>query len=272
MKNYYDFSVEEMMNTAKMPVEIRENNEAIFKYMAREMANLIQENNQKSEKTVVICPVGPVGQYPYFVEIVNEEKIDLKDTWFINMDEYLVAEDEWINKDHALSFRGFMQRNVYEAIDNSLVMPENQRIFPNPKDTTEIPRVIKELGKVDLTVGGIGINGHVAFNEPDGSLSNEDFLKLETRILDIAPETRTANTIGDLQGALEEMPHRCVTIGINEINQANRIILGCFREWHKGVVRRTVCGEPTSEFPVTLLQKHPNIQLLITDFVAKMGE
>ena len=83
-------------------------------------------------------------------------------------------------------------------------MPEEQRIFPDPKNPGHIPEVIGQLGGVDICFGGIGINGHVAFNEADASLSNEEFLAQQTRVLKITPETRTANAIGDFNGALED--------------------------------------------------------------------
>lgn len=271
MQKYYEYSVKEFIEKSKFPVRILGDNDAIFKHLADIMIETIQENNEKGEKTVMINPVGPVGQYPYFVKRVNQERIDLTHTWFINMDEYLTDEGEWVEIENPLSFRGFMKRNVYDLIDDNLLMSKTQQIFPDPHDLNNIPKLIKKLGKVDLTVGGIGITGHVAFNEPDGSYSNDDYLKLQTRKLPISPETRATNSIGDLHGALEEMPHECVTIGISEINSANRIVLGCFRDWHKGVVRRAACGAPTSEYPVTLLQNHRNIELYITNFVADMG-
>lgn len=271
MKEYYKYTVSEMCQHAKIPIQIHPDNETIFKNIAVQMANTIKQNNEMGEPTVMICPVGPVGQYPYLIEMINQEEIDLKQTWFINMDEYLVDGDECIPENSSLSFRGFMQKNIYDLIDPTLIMPIEQRVFPNPKEIDFIPNLIEKLGKVDLAVGGVGINGHIAFNEPDTTKTAEEFLQLKTRVLDISPETRTANTIGDLQGALEEMPTRCVTIGMYEVYQARKIVLGCFREWHKGVLRRAVCGEVSSSFPVTLLQNHPNIQLLITDFVAEMG-
>lgn len=272
MKEYYTYSVDEFLKAAKIPVEILAENEAIFKKIADIMVETIQDNNRKNDKTVMICPVGPVGQYKYLVERINQEKISLKNVWFINMDEYLDEAENWIAEENKLSFRGFMKRNVYDCLDGDLVMPESQRVFPDPHHLDDIPQLIEKLGKVDLAVGGIGINGHVAFNEANGSLSNEDFLQQKTRKLTITPETRTSNAIGDLHGALEDMPKECVTIGISEINSAKKIILGCFRDWHKAVVRRATCGEASSEFPVTLLQQHENIKLYITDFVADMGE
>ena len=128
-----------------------------------------------------------------------------------------------------------------------------------------IGRVIDELGGVDIAFGGIGITGHLAFNEPQPELSCEEFAALETRTLDIHPETRATNSVGDLGGALEDMPHRCVTIGMREILGARKVRLGVFRDWHRGVVRRAAYGEPTAAFPATLLQSHPDAKIYVND-------
>lgn len=268
---YYTYTKEELLNKgAKLPVIVMEDNAAVFQSMAEEMTEEIKKNNAAGKKTVFICPVGPVGQYPYFVEMVNKEKISLKNVWFINMDEYLDDDKKWVPETHPLSFRGFMNRTVYTQIDPELVMPEEQRVFPDPENVEYIPQLIEKLGGVDICFGGIGINGHVAFNEADASLSNEEFLAQKTRVLDITKETRTANAIGDFNGALEDMPKYCVTIGIYEIAHARKIRLGCFRNWHRAVVRRTAYGEATSDFPVSLLTNHQDINLKITEFVAAL--
>lgn len=268
---YYTYTKEELLNKgAKLPVIVMEDNAAVFQSMAEEMTEEIKKNNAAGKKTVFICPVGPVGQYPYFVEMVNQEKISLKNVWFINMDEYLDDDKKWVPETHPLSFRGFMNRTVYSQIDPELVMPEEQRVFPDPENVEYIPQLIEKLGGVDICFGGIGINGHVAFNEADASLSNEEFLAQKTRVLDITKETRTANAIGDFNGALEDMPKYCVTIGIYEIAHARKIRLGCFRNWHRAVVRRTAYGEATSDFPVSLLTNHQDINLKITEFVAAL--
>lgn len=270
--NYYYYNKEELLNNPKIPLIVRENNDAVFKAMAVEMLAEIKRKNAMGEKTVFICPVGPVGQYPYFVKMVNEEKVSLKDVWFINMDEYLTDDKQWISKEHRLSFRGFMDRNVYSKIEEDLVMPESHRVFPDPDNIKYIPQLIERLGGVDICFGGIGINGHVAFNEASDELSPEEFLKLQTRILEIAKETRAVNSIGDLNGALDDMPKYCITVGINEISQARKIRLGCFRDWHRSVVRHAAYGEKSAHFPVSLLQGHPDINIQLTEFVANLPE
>lgn len=265
---YYQYDKEELMANPRIPFICMEDDQQVFRAMAEQMTAEIEAHNARGEKTVFICPVGPVGQYPYFTAMVNEKNISLAHVWFINMDEYLDENQQWVPMDHPLSFRGFMNREVYGKIKPELLMPKEQRVFPDPKDLNHIPKLIEALGGVDVAFGGIGINGHVAFNEADPSLGNEEFLAQKTRILAITPETRTANAIGDFNGALEDMPRYCVTIGIYEIASARKIRLGCFRNWHRAVVRRAGYGEPSSDFPVTLLQNHPDITLTFTDYVA----
>ena len=206
---YYGYSKEELLANPKISLVCMADNEQVFRHMAGEMAETIEAHNAEGKTTVFICPVGPVGQYPFFVEMVNERNISLKNTWFINMDEYLDDEKQWVPMDHPLSFRGFMERTVYSKVKPELVMPPEQRVFPDPNNISYIPD-------------------------------------------------------------LEDMPHYCVTIGIYEIAHARKIRLGCFRNWHRAVVRRAAYGEPTAEFPVTLLQSHPDLTLTFTDFVAAL--
>ena len=122
---------------------------------------------------------------------------------------------------------------------------------------------IEELGGVDIAFGGIGITGHLAFNEPQPELTAEQFAQLPTRVLDIHPETRATNCVGDLGGALEDMPRKCVTIGMKEILGARKLRLGVFRDWHRAVCRRAAYGEVTAAFPATLAQNHPDALLYV---------
>lgn len=269
---YYAYSKQQLLENAKLPLEILPDNAAVFQAMAREMAEEIRKNNAAERRTVFICPVGPVGQYPYFVEQVNRERISLKNVWFFNMDEYLTDDGDYIAREDSLSFRGFMDRTVYTKIDQELLMPVEQRVFPNPHDWKQAGKLIDELGGVDICFGGIGINGHLAFNEAQPELTAEQFAALDTRVLRITQETRAANAIGDLNGALEDMPKLCVTIGMKEILGARKVRIGCFRDWHRAVVRRAACGEISAAFPASLLQTHPDALLRTTEFVAALPE
>ena len=267
--DYYHIPAEELGRGARVPLTVLGDSGEVFYELALEMVNTIREHNERGERTVFICPVGPVGQYPIFVRLVNEERLSLKNCWFINMDEYLTDDDEWIDEDDPLSFRGFMNRTVYGQIDPELLMPAEQRVFPDPLDPGRVPALIEELGGVDIAFGGIGITGHLAFNEPDSSLTPEEFAQLKTRTLDIHAETRATNSVGDLGGALECMPKRCVTIGMKQILGAREVCLGVFRDWHRAVVRRAAYGDQTAEFPATLAQNHPHACIYVNDVAAK---
>lgn len=264
MYEYYQISAQDLGRDSKIPILKLGDSGEVFYELALEMVNTIQEHNARGEKTVFICPVGPVGQYPVFVRLVNRRKVSLKNCWFINMDEYLTDEGDWVEKTHPLSFRGFMDRAVYSQVLPELLMPEEQRVFPDPHNTRYIQELIARLGGVDVAFGGIGINGHLAFNEPQDELTADQFAALHTRVLHISPETRTTNSIGDLNGAIDAMPKKCVTIGIAEILAARKIRLGVFRDWHRAVVRQAAYGPVSAHFPATLVQRHRDA-LIITN-------
>ena len=269
MHSYYSFSSEKLEKEGRIHIRCLGSSELVFRTMAREMADEIISHNRAGERTVMILPVGPVGQYPFFVEIVNKEKISLKNCWFFNMDEYLTDDKKWIDKSSFLSFRGFMEREVYSKIDTDLVNPEKQRFFPDPENPSVLTRKLEELGGADICFGGIGINGHLAFNEADPSLSAEQFAAQTTRVIRISDETKTANSIGDLGGAIEDMPVYAATIGMREILSAKKIRLGVFRTWHRAVVRRAAFGDISSAFPASLLQKHPDALIYVNDVAAE---
>lgn len=269
---YYSYTQEQLLAAPQIPMCVMEDKPTVFRTMAREMADEIITGNRLGKATVFICPVGPVGQYPYFVEMVNTERINLKNCWFINMDEYLDDDMQWISPDHPLSFRGFMERAVYSKIDPELNLPAGHRVFPDPNNLENISTLIEHLGGVDICFGGIGINGHLAFNEADPALTPEQFRQLPTRVLPISRETRTANAIGDFGGALEDMPTHCVTIGFRDIFGARKIRLGVFRDWHRAVVRRAGYGEVSAEFPVSILAEHPDALIRMPRSVASLAE
>jgi glucosamine-6-phosphate deaminase len=213
--------------------------------------------------------VGPVGQYPFFIQAINQSKTSLKNCWFFSMDEYLDGHGDWIDENNRLSFRGYMNREVYSKIDSALVMPEAQRVFPDPHDPAEYTKRLSGLGGADLCIGGIGINGHLAFNEPQPELAEEAFMALRTRVLRISPETLTANAIDAMGGDIEDMPQQCVTAGMNEILSARKIRIGVFRVWHRAVVRRAAYGETSTAFPASLLQRHADAVIAANETAAE---
>ncbi len=250
-----------------------------------------------------IVPVGPVDQFPIFARMVNEARLSLRDVVFINMDEYLTDDDAWVPESHPLSFRGYMERAFYGLLDPKLRPPPEHRVFPDPRDCGAVQRLIDARGGVDVTFGGIGINGHLAFNEPPEpppsgrrrreeshselelvSRSAEDsqrlltssptvaeFAALPTRVLSLSRETRTINSV-TVGGGIEVVPKRCVTVGMKEILASRKLRFYCNRPWQSAVVRRVLHGPITPACPASLLRLHSDAVLTVADYVAQPPE
>lgn len=269
---YEDITAKQLGKGSSIKLEVVNTDQDIYYHMALHMIKTIKQNNEKSKNTVFIVPVGPVGQYEKFAYLCNQEKISLQNVYFINMDEYLDDNDQLLPKDHPLSFRGFMDKMCYELIDNDIIMPVENRIFPKPGLENEIQRMINQLGGVDVAYGGIGINGHIAFNEPpepNDDISNEDFKNLPTRILELSRETRTINAVTAANGYIDYIPRRCITVGMKEILSAKKIRFYMNRMWQRGIVRKLLHGDVTANVPASFFQQHHDAQLTIASYVAE---
>jgi len=259
----------EALTKGKVPIDIYSDKETTFKSMADLMVDTIKENNSANKKTLFIVPLGPVGQYKYFVKRVNEERVDLHNVTFINMDEYMEDENHLVDATNPLSFRKIMYEICYNNIDKDLIMDESQRIFPNLENIDYIDEVIEKHGGVDICFGGIGITGHMAFNEPDDDKTLEEYVNLRTRVVRIQEATRVVNSMDEFDGAYYCMPEFAITIGLKEILNSKKIRLYCFRNWHKSVIKRASFGTCSKEFPASLLQEHKDARIGISKEVSE---
>ncbi len=266
---YLKVPASELGAGTNVKVTIKSDMASIAQTVADDMlAEILRAKNERREATLIV-PVGPVDHYPILAKVINQKKISLRDVVLINMDEYLTDDDEWIPAEHPLSFRGYMDRLFYNLVDPSLAPKNENRIFPHPKKCKEIQQVIDARGGVDATFGGIGINGHMAFNEPPEpgeKISNEDFAKLPTRALTLSRETRTinSNTVG---GEISIIPWRCVTVGMKEILESRRMRFYCNRLWQSAVARRVLHGPITPACPASFMRTHPDASLTVADYV-----
>jgi glucosamine-6-phosphate deaminase len=246
---------------------------------ARFAADLLAEYRRAKDagraKVVLIVPVGPIGQFEALAERCNRERQSLADLVLVNMDEYLTPAGALLPLDDPLSFRRHMRDRLWSRLDPALAPPEAQRLFPDPADLAAVPRAIERCGGVDACFGGVGIAGHVAFNEPPepGDPINEAaFAALPTRVVRLARETRTINAVTACRGNLDRIPETAVTVGMREILAARRVRLYLNRPWQCAIVRKLLHGPVTHRVPVTLLQRHADCRALITEEVAALPE
>lgn len=261
-------SKEDLGKNSNIILDVCETEQDLYWKMAIEALEVIGENNKKNEPTLMVIPYGPLGPYSRLVYLVNKYRVSLKNCTFMNMDEYMADENNYIPEDSPLSFRGGMNRIFYSKIDDELnVLPEN-RYFPDPKDTGRLEKLIEKFGKLDMAWGGVGINGHFAFNEPpepNEEVSNDEFLQRPTRVLKISRETKTINCFMNCGGDLNAIPEYCITVGFKEMFKAKKVRMCMPRDWNAGALRKILHGDITAKVPCSLFQNHPDAKLYASD-------
>lgn len=219
---------------------------------------------------VFIIPVGPVGQYDILAELCRAQGVSLDDLLLIGMDEYLTPDGDWIAEDDPLSFRRHMRLHLTEKMPAGTAP---RLVFPDPHDVGAIPRLIAEHGGVDVAFGGVGIAGHLAFNEPPEpgeAVSADDFAQRPTRVQKLTRETRTINAVTATRGAIDLIPEHAVTVGMQEILGARKLRLYMNRPWQTAILRKMLHGPVTAAVPASLAQRHPDCAVTITEEVARM--
>lgn len=265
----------ELGKDSDIEVEIVGTEDELYRHFAWTMFDIIQEHNRQGRSTSFILPVGPVGQYKILAKMCNEKVVSCRDLICINMDEYCNYEGTaLIDYDHPLSFRKYMDKSFYSLLnEENKVRPAN-KVFPEFEQPEKVTQLVEKLGGVDICFGGVGITGHLAFNEPvsEEEMTAEQFAELPTRLLDLDIRTRTINSVTAAAGHIPAIPKKAVTIGMKEILQSKKINIYMNREWQSVLIRRILYDKLSPEFPVTLLQKHESVKIIITEQVAQIPQ
>lgn len=258
-----------------VPVEIVETDIDLYYHIALALYLEIENNNSAGKNSVFILPVGPVYQYRRFIWLCRLRPLDLSRVYCFFMDEYLDDSLRWIPSDHPLSFRGFIQRELIDPMPEKMNLQSEQVLFPDPEAPAAYDRQLQELGQADICFAGVGINGHLAFNEPPEpgeEIDAEAFKNLPTRVLNLSRETITINSTTALRGAFERIPQQAVTVGYKQIYASKRVRVYLNRPWQSSAVRKLLFGEITPRFPASLLRDHPDVRLVMTREVAAKPE
>src|SRR5262245_24989070 len=268
---YVRVSADQLGRGTPVKVRVRGDQQDVAEDMARAILAVIRECHAAGKTATLILPVGPVDQFPILADLINNDRVDCREVMLINMDAYLDDNDHCVPLDHTLSFRGFMDRKFYDLVDPALAPRPANRVFPDPGDCGAIERLIAKRGGVDACFGGIGINCHIAFNEPPEpgeEVSVEEFAARPTPVLNLARETRTINSV-TVGGDIGVIPQRAVTVGMKEILASRKLRFYCNRPWQRGVVRRVLHGPITPACPASLLRLHSDAELTVANYVAE---
>ncbi len=229
--------------------------DALHKQFAMDIAQEIETNNRLNRSSKFILPVGPVGQYEFLIDIIKTNCLSLESCYFFFMDEYCDESGKVVPESHPLSFKGIVQRLFLSKIPESARLNPHHVYFPSEKNIDSLPSIIDSLGGIDVCFGGIGIHGHIAFNEPEPGVS-----MMKARKVRLNDFTVTINAIrANVGGNLECFPREAYTIGMKEILSAKKIMLYCRNgtpyDWANTILRVALFGEPGDDYPVTHIRK-----------------
>lgn len=226
-------------------------------WSARYIADRINDFQPTADRPFVLgLPTGgtPLATYKRLIELYNAGEVSFKHVVTFNMDEYI-----GIPADHPESYRSFMYNNFFKYID---IQEENINLLNGNADDHEAEcqryeDKIKSYGKINLFMGGVGNDGHIAFNEPASSLSSR------TRIKTLTEDTRIANS-RFFDGDINQVPKYALTIGVGTLLDAEEIMILVTGHNKALALEAAVEGSVNHLWTVSALQLHPK-SLIVCD-------
>lgn len=196
----------------------------------------------------------PLGMYAELVSRNKAGEISFADARTINLDEYCD-----ISADNKNSYRYYMNSNFFDKIDirkENTYLPDGMA-SDKQAECARYSELVDALGGIDLQVLGIGMNGHIGFNEPAAHFV------MDTNCVTLTESTRNVNA-QYFDGGLDEMPRYAITMGLRQIMQAKRILLLAGAN-KKGILEEALNGPVTPQVPASILQLHKRLTVIISE-------
>ncbi len=252
----------------KIPFRLCEDSTEMGWIMARELVDEIKAHNASGEPTRAIIPCGPSCWYQPFASLINQERVSLKNLVVFHMDECLDWQGRELPRDHPYSFRGVMESVFYNPIDSDLGVPVENRIWLRPNNIEQVYKWIWEA-PIDITYGGWGQDGHIAYNQarrhPYSGLTIEELRNSTIRIQENNLDTILALAHRTFGSAYQFVPPMSVTLGVKECLSAKKVrLFSDTGAWKQTALRVALFGYITPEYPITLLQEHPDALITAT--------
>lgn len=227
-----------------------------YQEMSSYAADLYQEQLREKPNSVLGLATGstPIGLYQELCRRNQRGEISFREAVTYNLDEYCGLPPE-----NDQSYRYFMNHNLFDHTD----FRKDQLHIPNAFDgdaetvCREYDAAIQAAGGIDLQLLGIGLNGHIGFNEPD------DHFTKETHMVELTENTIQANArfFADIQ----DVPTRAITMGMGAIMSAKKILLVINGEKKRKIFEEATTGKIRPECPATILQLHPDVTVLYSE-------
>jgi len=234
-----------------MRVIIQKDYNLVSAWAAAYVARRIRDMAPTSQKPFVLgLPTGssPLGMYKELIRMNKEGKVDFSNVVTFNMDEYVN-----LPKDHPQSYYTFMWENFFGHIN---IKKENANILNGNapdlnQECRDYEQKMKDYGGIDLFVGGIGPDGHIAFNEPGSSL------KSRTRVKTLNYDTIIANS-RFFDNDINKVPKTALTVGVATVTDSREVLIIVSGHSKARALQQSVEGGVNHMWTVTCLQMHPH--------------
>ena len=223
-----------------------------YEDMSRTAADMVEEQLARKPDSVLGLATGstPLGLYEELVRRYNEGKIDFSKAQSYNLDEYYP-----MRKDHPQSYNYYMNHNLFSKINlSSANVPDGEASDPEA-ECAAYDRKIEAAGGIDLQILGIGLNGHIGFNEPSESYS------MPTYLTKLTESTMAANSRFFSDG--ETQPETALSMGFSAIFSAKSILLLINGSNKAAIAKKLFEGKIHTDIPACLLLLHPNVTIII---------
>ena len=234
-----------------MRVIIEPNYTELSRWAAEYVAARINAANPTPEKPFKLgCPTGgsPLGLYKNLIEMYKAGKVSFENVVTFNMDEYVGLPEE-----HPESYHSFMWNNFFSHIN---IKKENVHILNGNAEDLEAEcaayeAAIEAAGGIDLFMGGIGPDGHLAFNEPFSSLTSR------TRIKSLTTDTIIANS-RFFDNDVTQVPKQALTVGVGTVMAAKEVMIICNGHVKARALKHAIEESINHMWTVSMLQTHPH--------------
>ncbi len=261
---------EQLADHPKAHVRLRivQDSAQMGRLMAGELVELIETNNTAGRPTRAIIPCGPTCWYVPWTDLVNTQNVSLRNFTVFHMDECLDWEGKLLPKNHPLNFRTYMEKHFYGPIRPELNVPDEQRFWLTPQTMDPVAEAIR-LAPIDITMGGWGQDGHIAYNQarrnPFSRISLQDLAESTIRIQDNNIDTILALAQRNFGSAWQFVPPMSVTLGVRQcLSAASVRFFSDTGAWKQTALRVAMFADPTPEYPMTLLQRHEDAIITAT--------
>ena len=226
-----------------------------YQEMSQRASSIILGLISKKSNPVLGLATGstPEGMYQCLIKAYEQGDISFKNVTTFNLDEYV-----GLTKEDANSYHSYMKEKLFNHID---ILPDQTHLPDGTArdlqlECVKYEQLIRDAGQVDIQVLGLGLNGHIGFNEPGTPFSSR------THVVELMASTRQANA--RFFNGLNEVPTQAITMGIETIMESERILLLVSGEKKAPALARLMKGDLSEDFPASILQRHPNV-VIITD-------